>query len=156
MEDSSLTNEAVCVPGVPCENSITVKLLDSFGNTLTLDNSSIATMSSNDSQYSISGFTKSIAQNGVFLFQDYAISGSPGTNAYISISTSIIDPSLQLKANDNVTYNSYLNFTIFIRNCTLGEQYRATSCIECPQGTYIFEPGLICNNCPVGGNCPGG
>ena len=35
------------------------------------------------------------------------ISGSPGTNTFISISTSIIDPSLQLKGNETIHIECY-------------------------------------------------
>ena len=58
--------------------------------------------------------------HSVFLFQYNAISGSPGTNTFISISISIIDPSLQLKGNDtiHIWMLQYLSGTVHKENNT--------------------------------------
>ena len=151
-----LSSALVCAPGNSCNQTITINLMDSAGNVVTNDNSSTALMSSLDPAYSISGVSKATALSGVFTFVNYTIYGDPGTSVNISIATSSIDPTQGIEAGDTVPYSSSLIYNITLRNCTLGEQIGTESCTLCSPNSYTIQPAISCQNCPVGGNCPGG
>jgi hypothetical protein len=123
---------------------------------MNLDNSSLGMMLINSNDYSLAGTLLFIAKTGIFSLKNYLISGTPGTSANMSLYTTSIDTSLQAKVHDNVTYSQYLNFTIDLRDCVIGEIYGKSTCIECSPGTYIISPGDTCFKCPNGADCPGG
>ena len=145
----------VCAPGSVCNQIIKLELLDSYNNIMTLYNRYLASMSA-DKDSSISGLSKSLSISGVFLFESYIIYGSPGSDVNITISTTAIDTTMQKIVGDNITYSSSIDLSIFLRNCTVGEQISSTACTPCPEGKYLINPDYSCILCPDGGNCPGG
>ena len=147
-----------CPPGNACNITITVNLMDSNGNIMTNDFTDTALMSAPASSmiYSVSGNSKATAEYGVFTFVDYIVSGTPGTSVNVSITTSAIDPEEGLSVGDPVAYTDLINHTIYLRNCTLGEQIGETSCTTCLAMTYTVAPSYSCKTCPTGGNCTGG
>jgi predicted outer membrane repeat protein len=83
-----LDNALTCTPALVCQQEIIIELLDSAGNIMTLDNSSIAVMSiyydsENSESYSVSGIVKATAINGIFIFDSFIINGEPETNINI-------------------------------------------------------------------------
>ncbi|OMJ68621.1 hypothetical protein SteCoe_33871 [Stentor coeruleus] len=154
-------NRFSCTPGMECQQEITIELLDSAGNIMTLDNSSTAVMSistnSNNSQsYSVSKDVKTTAINGIFIFDSFIIRGEPKTHAIIAISTTSIDPTLGIEAGDTVEYSDSIFFTVNLTACNNGQQIMETGCSNCLSGTYVMKPQSNCKPCPDGADCPGG
>ena len=145
----------VCGPGSICDQIITLEILDSYNNLMTLYNGYLASMSAeNDS--SISGLSKSVSVSGVFVFENYIIYGSPGSYTNLTISTTAIDTSKQKTVGDNILYSSSISFSLYLRSCIAGELISSTACTPCPEGKYLLNPDNACIPCPDGGNCPGG
>ena len=69
VNNQSLAGDPVCAPGVFCSDTIIVQLLDSFGNTMTLDDSSIATMSAIEKNYSTQAFQNQLLKAEYFYFK---------------------------------------------------------------------------------------
>ena len=152
----ALSTTIDCAPGQACSQTIQIQIMDSSGNVITNDDSSVANIIPQDAAYSVSGTTKATAVAGVFTFVDYILSGTPGTSVIISITTSSIDPSAGVSAGDPVTYENSINYTVKLRDCVAGEQIGTTTCTTCLANTYLLEPADSCKSCPTGGKCTGG
>ena len=145
-----------CSPGQLCDTSISIQLLDTSGNVMTIDNSSTAIISSLNADYSVSGTTRVTAVNGVFTFENCIFSGTPGTSVNVSIQTTSINVTQAVTVGDNANYSDSIIYTINLRNCTNGEAIGSTTCTWCSNQYYLIEPGPACKACVTGGNCTGG
>lgn len=158
VSNSRRLSTITCVPGEACKELITIALKDALGNTMTTDNSSVATMqvTNSSSVCSVSGTSSQTAVNGEFNFVDYVISGTPGITCAVNITTSAIVPADAEKYGYSSTFQSILTYYINLRNCTTGEQIGLTTCALCGSGKYTIDPSDSCISCPTGGNCTGG
>ena len=120
----------------------TLALLDSYGYTVRVDNSTECWVTAIDSTLVLlQGVKRVKAQLGRCYFSDLRVTASPGYSFYIIASGTNL-PSVYINLN--------------IRNCTSGEEVRNKQCYRCGAGSFSLEAGSACKVCPTGGNCYGG
>jgi hypothetical protein len=125
--------------------TITVKLLDTLGQLMTTDSSSTADISSDLSNVTVSGESKVVANEGLFVFDNVIVSMEPGTSATLTYSTSSIGSS----------QNSKVMLRVEARQCIIGEEVVGNSCAVCESGTYSLDPSHSCADCPSEAYCYG-
>jgi len=122
---------------------------------VTTDSESQLVLSSEaNTEYSISGNIIFTASNGVFTITEFIASGLIGSNMTLIMSSTGIT-STQVK-NDDTTYSDSASITLYLRNCTIGEQIGITTCNICPAPKYTIYPSSSCQICPSGATCEGG
>ena len=143
-------------PGQMYNNSLIISLLDSYGNIVTTDNLSTATLSPYSNTVNVITSQKYVCSSGNFTLTNFTLDAQPGTTQYINLATTAIDVSKQNTSGDNVTYTSTVQIKVNFRNCTYGEQNSSDTCIVCPSLKYLIEPEDTCKICPTGALCSGG
>ena len=141
------------VPGQAVQTPLEVALVDHYGNTVTTDNSSKASMTS--STASVSGTTEVTAQKGVFRFEGFKLLDSPGQNVTISIYSNTIEVNQNNAKNDSTAFNSSLSFTVYLRKCQKGEYDTGNECKICGEDQYSLSPDKSCEPCPSEARCLG-
>lgn len=142
-------------PGQPVTMSLVLALVDHLGNIVKTDNSSPGELGTSSTDIGLSGTTKVTALNGIFNFSAFTVSASPNTTVSISVSSSVINPSLKAISKDNASYYSDVGVSVSLRSCTIGESEVKTSCIVCDSGKYSLDPKGNCNACPSEAICYG-
>lgn len=143
------------VSGQTYTDTLSLALRDHYGTVVATDNESTAELVVTQAGASVSGTWKVMASNGVFTFQNFAITATPGSNTTLNITTNAVDVTKQLRSGDNATYSPSVPFTVSLRNCTLGESEVNSQCLVCGQGTYSLDPALACQDCPTAAICYG-
>jgi hypothetical protein len=90
----------------------------------------------------------------VFNVTGFTPSGPPGSSQVFEATTTAI--SITAIQNDPRSYQNTANVNIFLRNCTYGEKIGVMNCLPCPDLKFLIEPAAVCEDCPIGGICPGG
>ena len=156
-----LTQEVIATitnfpPGQSYSGYLLVSLLDSYGQIVSSDSNSTATLSQADNSTSVSGTIKFTCSNGTFNLTNFIVSGSPGSTQLINLTTTAVVPYFKYTTGDNQTYYSTVQIQISFRSCTYGEIISNTSCTVCPAGKYLINPSDSCISCPTGAYCAGG
>ena len=156
LSDSILTTLSAVPPGKKYTDVIQIFIYDNYGQVVETENSVTASLLVNENQDSvvaISGATTFVAQNGILNIKDFILTGAPGSKTSIKLKS---DNMLNSVArNDENEYSDSAFFNIEFRNCTRGEQFQISACVDCVAGKYALEPAENCLSCPVGATCTG-
>ena len=143
-------------PGQEFSSNLKINLLDTYGETVTTDNTSQLKLEviQSSSFFSLSGSTQFQSSSGRFDLTGFYIVGPPDSVQYMRAYCDSI-PEKKVKNDENV-YKNDLIIKVNLRKCLNGEQIGTDSCKVCEEGKYLIEAAGKCKNCPVGGICPGG
>jgi len=132
--------------------AIYMALYDKYGQIVTTDTSSSASLNTNSLGTTLSGTQKATANDGTFIFDSYGITATPGSNTEIFVSSEGIDTS-KTALQDSVT-----TMAVSLRNCIMGEIYTSgKACLVCESNTYSLEVNATyCSPCPSSAVCRGG
>ncbi|CAG9323993.1 unnamed protein product [Blepharisma stoltei] len=133
-------------PGQTISSPIIIGIMDHYNQTVLTESSSYCQLEVvNSTSYSLSGKTKVQAASGLYNFSDVIVTGDPGSNVEITVSSTIV-------SNSNLPSG---NIVFDLRNCTVGEALVAKTCQVCTSGTYNLEAGTSCKDCPAEAKCYG-
>jgi len=127
---------------------IEILLKDKYGNTVTTDNSSIASLATSEDEIVLGGITSVTASGGLYNFSSFSITATPGSSKSITINSGAIASS---------STNS-IEIAVELRYCEAGEiQTSDNACLECDEGTYSLDlNATYCISCPSEAECLGG
>ena len=150
-----LIGQSTSAPGQPMEEPIRVALIDQYGSVVSVDNSSEAYIGTQDPGLIVSGKTTQVASKGIFTFDSVEVYGKPSSEVQLEITTSSIDQTKKLSANDTAEYNPKVLFLLALRDCQKGEAKLVDRCSLCEEGTYSLSPEQACTDCPEAAECLG-
>jgi hypothetical protein len=136
--------------------NITLRLVDNLNQTVATDDYSLAEIISQNNSVVLSGETKKKFEKGIINFNEWIISGIPGSKVMLSIYTSNGVLYTNLKSGEyDITNNIYIE--VSLRDCKIGEKESDNKCSVCPAETYSLDPKEgICKACPQNAICYGG
>eukprot|EP00359_Climacostomum_virens_P000523 CAMPEP_0204898508 /NCGR_PEP_ID=MMETSP1397-20131031/1335_1 /ASSEMBLY_ACC=CAM_ASM_000891 /TAXON_ID=49980 /ORGANISM="Climacostomum Climacostomum virens, Strain Stock W-24" /LENGTH=1022 /DNA_ID=CAMNT_0052066371 /DNA_START=57 /DNA_END=3125 /DNA_ORIENTATION=- len=129
-------------------NHLEISLKDKYGNTVTTDNLSSASILAIDNSVVLGGVTTVTASGGVYTFSSFSITATPGSSQTVSVKSAAI----------NSASSSAISIPVELRYCESGEiQTSANACTVCDEGQYSLAlNSTICNACPSSAECLGG
>ncbi|CAG9330610.1 unnamed protein product [Blepharisma stoltei] len=136
--------------GQEMTQSITLALVDYYGNIVATDSSSTAQLFPEDStSTTLSGLTKTTAIKGIYYFDNFIVSAKPGTTISIKTTSTGIDTTKQSKIATNVTFIPSVTIDVTLRLCIIGEATVGVNCEVCGIGYYSLNPSNTqCIPCP--------
>jgi predicted outer membrane repeat protein len=135
--------------------NFTIALVDSLGQVIGTDYTSIGTISPVDTQnVTVTGTSRVQAYAGVYYFSDVKINAEPG----VEIKVSVTSDALSDLANDATGKGSVEDIALEVkmRECEAGEAQVGKECVKCGYDTYSLKPTQQCTSCPSGAICYGG
>jgi hypothetical protein len=115
--------------------TLAIALVDHAGEVVKTDNSSIASISPEDSaNVTVTGSTKAFADQGVYYFKDVRFSAGPG----VSINVLLSSEALASLSEDDSGYSAeLLSVELQIRECQIGEAQVGKDCLQCTRGRTV-------------------
>eukprot|EP00361_Fabrea_salina_P007450 CAMPEP_0202436818 /NCGR_PEP_ID=MMETSP1345-20130828/26245_1 /ASSEMBLY_ACC=CAM_ASM_000843 /TAXON_ID=342563 /ORGANISM="Fabrea Fabrea salina" /LENGTH=1731 /DNA_ID=CAMNT_0049050339 /DNA_START=6 /DNA_END=5201 /DNA_ORIENTATION=+ len=141
-------------PGQEIEKLAEIALRDKYGNIVTTDNSTEATLKSLNA--TLGGQTTVTAVNGVITFEKITVTGVINQNITVVIRASSIETNQQEVQDDETEFNPNLSVIVNLRDCKVGEENTGDQCKVCPSGEYSLSPDQACTACPSAAYCLGG
>ncbi|CDW71406.1 UNKNOWN [Stylonychia lemnae] len=142
------------VSGQKLNQTVYIGIFDQNDQLVNINSDSEALITSNDLKVQLSLNNKIASINGIFTFPDLMIVGKPNYQTTLRILSSSIDQ----EQYQLVSSSAYQDLVIDVnfRSCISGEISQNSKCIECPKGSYSFNPGnLYCDKCFQNGICLG-
>lgn len=124
--------------------TLTIRLLDSIGQSVSTDSSSTAEITASINT-TLSGTTKVVSVEGIYIFDNIIVTIPPGSSTTLVFSSNAITSTDQSK----------VNLEIETRLCIMGEEIVSNSCIVCKPGSYSLDPINSCEDCPSEAYCYG-
>ncbi|CAG9330612.1 unnamed protein product [Blepharisma stoltei] len=137
--------------GQTTTKSITLALVDYYGNIVATDSSSTAQLFPEDSaSTTLSGTTKTTAVKGIYYFDSFVVSAKPGTSVSIKTTSTGIDTTKASKMSTNVSFIPSVTIDVTLRLCIIGEATVGVNCDVCGAGYYSLNPTYTqCLACPA-------
>jgi predicted outer membrane repeat protein len=141
MRDSLIFGQSMEVAsGQLVQGGMEVVLVDVYGQQVTIDNSSTATLIPTWPLLT-TGRTTAQATKGVFSFKDFSFIGSPNSTQLLEVASG----------------SAALSVSVHMRNCVAGEAQLVGLCTVCQAGSYTLKPdSTLCRECPSNAVCLGG
>ena len=119
-------------------------LIDEMDQVVTTRTGLYAKIIADSKDVLVSGKIEARSMNGKLVFEDFALTATPGKDHQITIEA-------------DSTFVEDLNLTLQFRTCELGEILASKACSVCPQNTFSLDDNAtICKPCPKGAECLGG
>lgn len=138
IENLTLNNIA---PGQKVENLVEFALIDHYGQIVTTDNTTLASLSTSNPESFVTGTSKETSIKGKIQFNNFYVYGEVNSTETIIVSSEGIEKSV--------------SFDVVLRNCNLGETFANKACTQCGKGQYSLDPTGPCLQCPAEAICYG-
>jgi hypothetical protein len=156
IEDRRLSEYIGIASGQNLPEPVRIALVDHYGQVVRTDNSSEGEISGgNSKEVTLTGQTKVSSDDGIFVFDSFVISATPGTSISLSVQTSSIDVKGADSRGEGEGYSATLQLNFETRLCQSGEALVNKDCLVCQEGTYSLTPDQACTDCPSEAICYG-